>query len=243
MLRQTMLTFKLERTDETLTAHGGLALLAEYTHALGLRALVPRYLPGPGSHWGYAPSVFVETVVLLLQAGGRTLEDLRALERQDALLTLLAHAGLPDPDTVGDWLRRMGDPQTGQTGLAGLGEVRDAGCAQHPPGTRTGEGGAGGEHLPHLHPPLRRVAVNEQLCDRRPVPAVEEATALAALKKNCAGGSPDISSPDSGCFPGCRACSHPPFRCGRSADYTPVMCMSCRPPALGGKRYWPWKYR
>lgn len=33
---------------------------------------------------------------------------------------------LPAPDTVGDWLRRMGDPQTGQTGLAGLGQVRDA---------------------------------------------------------------------------------------------------------------------
>ncbi len=71
-----MLPFKLERTDETLTAHGGLALLAEYTHALGLRALVARYRPRPGSNRGYAPSVVVETVVLLLQAGGQTLEDL-----------------------------------------------------------------------------------------------------------------------------------------------------------------------
>src|SRR3989304_1365702 len=70
MIRQTVLPFKLERTDEALTAHGGLALLAEYTHALGLRALAERYLPGPGSNRGYAPSAFVETVVLLLQAGG-----------------------------------------------------------------------------------------------------------------------------------------------------------------------------
>jgi len=41
--------------------------MAEYTHALGLRALVARYLPRPGSHRGYAPAVIVETVVLLLQ--------------------------------------------------------------------------------------------------------------------------------------------------------------------------------
>jgi hypothetical protein len=126
MIRQTVLPFKLERTDETLTAHGGLALLAEYTHALGLRALVARHLPRPGSNRGYASAVFVETVILLLQAGGRTLEDLRDLEREDALLTLLGHEALPDPDTVGDWLRRRGDPQTGQAGLEGLGQVRDA---------------------------------------------------------------------------------------------------------------------
>ena len=33
---------------------------------------------------------------------------------------------IPDPDTVGDWLGRMGDPQTWHAGLVGLGQVRDA---------------------------------------------------------------------------------------------------------------------
>jgi hypothetical protein len=112
-----VLPFKLERTDDTLMAHGGLALLAEFTHGLGLRALLDRVLRQPRSHWGYAPQVFVETVILLLQAGGRTPEDLRELGRDDALLTLLGYDALPDPDTVGDWLRRMGDPQTGQVVL------------------------------------------------------------------------------------------------------------------------------
>ncbi len=55
MIRRTVLLFKLERTDETLTAHGGLALLAGDTHALGLRALGARYLPRPGSTPGDAP--------------------------------------------------------------------------------------------------------------------------------------------------------------------------------------------
>lgn len=126
MVRQTVLPFKLERTDETLTAHGGLALLAEYAHGLGLPALVARHLPPPGSNRGYAPAVVVEALVLMLQGGGRSLEDLRTLDREAALLRLLGQPALPDPDTVGDWLRRMGDPARGQAGLVGLGHVRDA---------------------------------------------------------------------------------------------------------------------
>ena len=31
----------------------------------------------------------------------------------------------PDPDTLGDGLRRMGEPQTGQAGLVGLWQGRD----------------------------------------------------------------------------------------------------------------------
>jgi hypothetical protein len=125
MVRQTVFGFKLERTDETLTAHGGLALLAEFNHGLGLWALVDRYVPGPGSNRGYAPSVFVDRLILMLQAGGRSLEDLRALRREAGLMRLLDRGALPDPDTLGDWLRRMGDPTTEQAGLVGLGQVRD----------------------------------------------------------------------------------------------------------------------
>ena len=61
----------------------------------------------------------------MLQAGGQTLEDLRELQREGALMRLVGREEIPDPDTVGDWLRRMGDPQTDQAGLHGLGPVRD----------------------------------------------------------------------------------------------------------------------
>ncbi len=61
---------------------------------------------------------------MLLHAGGRTLEDLRELAREDALLTLLGHEALPDPDTVGDWLRIIdlgpeGGDERGQVVAAG----------------------------------------------------------------------------------------------------------------------------
>ena len=126
MIRQTVFGFKIEKTDEELTAHGGLALLAEYNHGIGLRELVDRHLPGPGSNRGYAASAFVDSLVLLLQAGGRRLEDLRELRRESPLLRLVERSEIPDSDTVGDWLRRMGDAGTGRAGLLGLGTVRDA---------------------------------------------------------------------------------------------------------------------
>ncbi|TKB80697.1 MAG: IS1380 family transposase [Nitrospira sp.] len=125
MGRQTVFGFKLERTEEPVTAHGGLALLAEFNHGLGLCGLVDRYLPGPGSNRGDAPSVFVDRLILMLQAGGRCLEDLRALTREVGLMRRLDREAIPDPDTLGDWLQRMGEARTGPAGLVGLGQVRD----------------------------------------------------------------------------------------------------------------------
>jgi hypothetical protein len=125
MIQQTIFPFKIETTKERLTAHGGLALMAEFNHGIGLRELTDRYLPTPGSNRGFDPSVIVDTVVLMLQGGGRSLEDLRELKNEEGLMKLIGRDEIPEPDTVGDWLRRMGDPNRGQEGLKGLGEVRD----------------------------------------------------------------------------------------------------------------------
>ena len=56
---QTVLSFQLARTDESLTAQGGLALFGEYLHGFGVGALIDRELPSPGSAAGYGPSVHV----------------------------------------------------------------------------------------------------------------------------------------------------------------------------------------
>jgi hypothetical protein len=125
MIQQTIFPFKIETTKERLTAHGGLALMAEFNHGIGLRELTDRYLPAPGSNRGFDPSVIVDTVVLMLQGGGRSLEDLRELKNEEGLMKLIGRDEIPESDTVGDWLRRMGDPNRGQEGLKGLGEVRD----------------------------------------------------------------------------------------------------------------------
>jgi hypothetical protein len=125
MIQQSIFPFKIETTKERLTAHGGLALMAEFNHGIGLRELTDRYLPGPGSNRGFDPSEMVDAVVLMLQGGGRSLEDLRELKDEKGLMELIGRDEIPEPDTVGDWLRRMGDPKSGQLGLEGLDSVRD----------------------------------------------------------------------------------------------------------------------
>ena len=124
MIQQAVFPFKIETTKERLTAHGGLALMAEFNHGIGLRELTDRYLPPPGSHRGFEPSVMVDSLVLMLQGGGRSLEDLRELKNEEGLLKLIGRDEIPEPDTVGDWLRRMGDPKRGEAGLKGLDRVR-----------------------------------------------------------------------------------------------------------------------
>jgi hypothetical protein len=125
MIQQTIFPFKLGMTKEKLTARCGLALMAEFNHGLGLRELSDRYLPERGSNRGYNPSVYVEALVMLLQGGGRSFEDIRELKYEEGLMKLIDINKIPDPDSVGDWCRRMGKGEGGQQGLKGLGEVRD----------------------------------------------------------------------------------------------------------------------
>jgi Transposase DDE domain group 1 len=118
---QTVLPFKLAASDESLTAHAGLALFGEYLGAMGIASLVDHELPGAGSAAGYDPSAHVSSLVLMLVGGGRTLEDLRVLRGDDGLRCILRHDEMPSSDASGDWLRRMGASESG--GLAGLHRV------------------------------------------------------------------------------------------------------------------------
>ena len=124
MIQQTIFPFKIGTTKERLTAHGGLALMAEFNHGIGLRELTDRFLPSPGSNRGFDPSVMVDSLVLMLQGGGRSLEDLRELKHEEGLMKLIGRDAIPEPDTAGDWLRRMGDRQSERVGLRGLDHVR-----------------------------------------------------------------------------------------------------------------------
>jgi len=120
MLSQTVLPFQLDTTRDTITAQAGLVLFGEYLHALGLPESFDRELPGPLNAVGYQPSAYGVSLVLMLQGGGRSLEDLRMLRSDEALRALLNLSVLPSSDATGDWLRRMG----GGEGLEGLSRVQ-----------------------------------------------------------------------------------------------------------------------
>ena len=116
MIPQRILPFKLEKSHETLISHAGLILFGEFVHGLGVRSLVDKYLPEPGSNSGFKPSVYVYPLVLLLHGGGRSLEDTREIKLDEGLNKLLSLNKVPSSDAYGDWLRRMGD----NGGLDGL---------------------------------------------------------------------------------------------------------------------------
>ncbi len=108
MVTQTVLPFKLESTDEVLTAHAGLALLGEFAKGIGLPQWVASAFERPGSVVGYPPWEYLQPLLLMLHGGGRSLEDLRMLREDRGLLDLLKVRAVPSSDAVGDWLRRQG---------------------------------------------------------------------------------------------------------------------------------------
>jgi hypothetical protein len=119
MIKQTVLPFKIETTNDTITAHAGLALVGELAVGMGILEAVDRYLPKPGSNAGYKASEYVFSLVLMLNGGGRSLEGSRVIRQDEGLREVLPLARIPSSDAVGDWLRRMG----GGKGLEGLQRV------------------------------------------------------------------------------------------------------------------------
>ena len=108
MINQTVLPFKLEKTKDLITAHAGLALLGEFAVGLGLLEMLNKALPQPGSGAGYRPSEHVFPILLMLNGGGRSLEDLREIRDDLGLREVLPLRRMPSSDTTGDWLRRSG---------------------------------------------------------------------------------------------------------------------------------------
>lgn len=119
MIRQTVLPFKIELTRDTLTAHAGLGLLGEFMVGIGIVKLVDKHLPEPGSGAGYRASEYIFPLTLMLNGGGRSLEDSREIRADEGLRELLLFERVPSADAMGDWLRRVGKGG----GLEGLEKV------------------------------------------------------------------------------------------------------------------------
>ncbi len=100
---------QLEETKDLITTHTGLALLGEFAVGLGLLNALDKDLPAPGSGASYRASEHVFALILMLNGGGRSLEDLRQI-RDDGLRQVLPLHRLPSSDATGDWLRRSGAP-------------------------------------------------------------------------------------------------------------------------------------
>lgn len=100
-----LLPFQLdpEPTTETLTAFGGLPLVAQTFRSLGLPQSVARHLRLKQRQRGLDEAMMIESFVLLNAAGGDCLEDFRRLAEDPGLPTLLGHAR-PLPDAARKFL-------------------------------------------------------------------------------------------------------------------------------------------
>ena len=88
-IAQTVLPFKLEEgnRDDEMTGLAGLPLVYEFMQRSGLRKQIRKHLKLKECGWSEVE--LIETVVMLVAAGGEHLEDVRMLSSDKALQQLL----------------------------------------------------------------------------------------------------------------------------------------------------------
>jgi len=121
MIRQTVMPFKLERTEERVTARSGLVLYGEFMRAMGVEALIDRHMPRPGSGRGFRAISYIKPLSMALYGGGETIEDVREIRGDDSLRDVVELDEIPSSSAIGDWLKRMGE----RSGVEGMERVND----------------------------------------------------------------------------------------------------------------------
>ncbi len=86
----------------------GRRCFAEVMRSLKVREKIASHFPRPGSNRGYEAWEYVEPLLLMMDGGGRHVEDLGEIEEDGALRTLVGMRRMPSTSTAGDWLQRMG---------------------------------------------------------------------------------------------------------------------------------------
>ena len=122
MIQQTVMPFKLKRTEERMTPRGGLVLYGEFMQAMGVDEVLSTHFPVPGSGRGYGASDYVRSISLVLYGGGETIEDIREIREDGSLRKAIGLGKVPSSSAMGDWLRRVGQ----RGGICGMERVNDS---------------------------------------------------------------------------------------------------------------------
>jgi hypothetical protein len=109
--QQGILPYRIEvvASGEGLTSHAGLPLVSETMRALGLEQIVAEQLHLQQRNSGLTDYQKLESVVLLLAAGGDCYDDMRVLQADQGLQRLLGYS-LPSPDSVRAFCNAFHDP-------------------------------------------------------------------------------------------------------------------------------------
>jgi len=107
-MAQGILNFSVEATNERLTPRAGEIIFGEYLKAIGLDKLCELHLPAPQSNRRFSPYRFIQSLLLMLHSGGKSLDDIRVIKEDNAMRTLLKMKNIPTADATGKWLKRHG---------------------------------------------------------------------------------------------------------------------------------------
>jgi len=121
MIRQTVLPFKVERTEERVTARSGLVLYAEFMRGMKLEEIVNRCMPRPGSGRGFEAIWYIGPLSMMLYGGGGAIEEIREIREDHPLREAIQMERIPSCSAIGDWLKRMGE----RGGIEGMEGVND----------------------------------------------------------------------------------------------------------------------
>ena len=98
-------------------------VVAQLMQRLGLAPLVDQQLPAPCSNRGYRQGAIFNIFMLLFHEGGRCLDDVSHLQKEQPLMELLGCGQLPGAKTLGNWLRRIGRSDRGMQGLVNVNKL------------------------------------------------------------------------------------------------------------------------
>jgi hypothetical protein len=120
--RQTILPYRLEVTasNDGLTSHAGLPLVAETMRAMALDQATSELLNLRRRNSGLTDYQKVESIVVLMAAGGGCYDDMAVL-RSDAGLQRLLGYSLPSPDSVRAFINAFHDEEVIEQAKAGRG--------------------------------------------------------------------------------------------------------------------------
>lgn len=119
---QTILPYRIEVTasNDGLTSHAGLPLVAETMRALGLDRATCERLHLQQRNGGLTDYQKVESIVMLMAAGGDCYDDMAVLRSDEGLQRLLGYS-LPSPDSVRAFVNAFHDEQLIEQAKAGRG--------------------------------------------------------------------------------------------------------------------------
>jgi len=96
--------------EETLTAWGGVPLLARAVRSLGVPASVGRHVRIKQRERGFDEATYVESFLVLNGVGGDCLEDFDLLREDAGLAEMLGH-GIPSAEAARKFLNQFHDPE------------------------------------------------------------------------------------------------------------------------------------